>query len=415
MTTNKKIFIIISGVSVLTLSLGLGLGLGLDSNDETETTTTTPSEPENPTTGNEEKFEYTTATGITVSDEDVQSRKAMIEQTEYTISQDGDEFYLNIPGSTYHLTGKQVWTRALFNNPGGRIYNDNTVKGEGKYNFYDLNNLLPSLGVGVVRIPYNGKVYGGYVDNADATDYIMSRKLVTLFPNGYEIGDFSLTDYDGGGHFRGGINMLKLEQLKALMAATSLTAENVDAIINGVTTTTKFGPFLYSDNNKTYIRLATNPSPATPADIGYASDNPDTATTDWPYSGPQNPYWYDQVVSPEWDGTSQRDQDYQFRISEFVHKDGSRYRINLTQDASNLASAAVDVPLSDLYMPLTFVQGKYEHPVLGVLQPDSAGNGNFSYPIKNESGSQPTYKITDDGSLTLPTLFLKLTKRIINN
>ncbi len=397
---DKKKIIVIAGISTLVLALGLGLGLGLGLK-KTESETTSTIVP--PLV--ESDVQYSTATGIVVNARDIENQKVMIDQMECEITKEGESLYLSIPSSTYSLSGKQVWTKNMFNNIGGRVYDKSTVKGEGKDNFYDLNHLLPSLAIGIVRIPNDGKIYGGYVGNSIGTGYVMNSKLAALYPNGYQIGDFNR---DG----KGGINMLMLQQLKTLISASSLTAENVDDIISSAPTTTKFGPFLYAEytEGRTYIRLATNPAPATPAEIGYVSPNPDTFITYFPFAGPRQPYWYDEQTSPEWDGTSEREQDYQFKIREFVHKDGTPHTITLSKDATTMAGAVVDVPLNTLYMPLTFVQGQYQHPVLGMIQPDVNGNVKFDYSIKDANGNQPTFHVNDDGSLSLPTLLLPLQK-----
>ena len=398
MNSKKKMILIITATCVVILSLGLGLGLGLKTDSDSNSPTSSGSE-------GKDNLQYTTSNGITVSGTDVQNGKTMIGQTEYSITKNEEDLYLSIPGSTYALSGRELGVKGMFGNPGSRKYTENNNnKGEGKDNFYDLSHLLPTFGRLVVRIPNDGKIYGGYNDNLDQTGYMMFSKLAAFYPDGYQIGDFS--ENDG----RGGINMLRLEQLKTLQTANDLTAENVDSVINGATATTKFGPFLFSDNNKTYVRLATNPTPSWPHDIGYAPATPDIAVSTWPDASANKEYWWDHSANYGWDGVFPRDRDYPFRISEFVNQDGTPYTITLRKDENTLAGAAVDVPLNKLYMPLTFVQGRYQHPVLGLIQPNITGHVEFSYSIEDENGTQPTFQVNDDGSLTLPTLLLPLQK-----
>ena len=385
MILDKKKISIIAGVSVavLTLSLGLGLGLGLKSSSSDEF--------------NEQ---YATVTGIAVSSDDINNGKTTIAGVEYQVSKTGDDVFIQVPSSTYTLSPSTIRTKGMFGSGAGKIYKGSTVMGEGKDNFYNLNGLLESLNVGVVKIPGDGKIYGGYVEKSDHSGYEINTKLASVFPSGYQIGDFNIEG-------KGGINMLMLEKYSALMSATQVTADNVDSIVDNAPTTTKFGLFLFQEGSKQVIRLATNNAPTKPSEIGMAPANPATVTSQWPGG------WGDDDIKPTID--EHLAADYTFKIREFTNMDGSTKTLTLESTVTDLNNAVYDVPLNELYMPITLTQGNYVHPVLGLIQPRADGTVSFNDSITTESGAQPTVTINNNGTLTLPTLLIKLEKNVFNN
>ena len=413
MALGKMKIILITGISVAVVALGVGLGLwlGLDSGSDSETTSEEP--------GNQ-KQQYTTVTGVTVTNEDIDAGKITVDQIEYEITRSNNNFYIKIPENTYSLSAKIITSKVLGQQQGSeRIFDDNTEKGKGKNHFYDIQSILPETSFfhGPIRIPGDGKIYGGYVKDRTTNEYKMNDNLVTVFPNGYEIGDFN-------DHGQGGVNMGKLEELRQLEIKISEgisvnTMDDVNQILADVARITKFGFFLHTEDNKEVIRLVTNSRPEFPRQIGfnptdpmynynYQPDDPSPERA-WPHHDDGGQLWGDEDTKPTREELQQHD--YTFKVQEFTKQDGTAYEIVLSKNTERLVDAVVDVPLNQLYIPMTITPGFYNHPVLGKIQPDSTGRVHLMNSIETEDGNQPVIEINNEGELILPTLLIKLEEK----
>ncbi len=413
MALGKMKIILITGISVAVVALGVGLGLwlGLDSGSDSETTNEEPGK---------QKQQYTTITGVNVTNEDIDAGKIIVAGNEYSITRKNNNFYIKISEATYSLSAKTITSKGL-GQPQTfvKTFDKNTDKGEGKDNFYDIQNILPeaSLLHGPIRIPGDGKIYGGYVEDRTTNEYKMNDNLVTVFPNGYEIGDFN----DLG---QGGVNMGKLEELRHLEIAISQrtsfsTMDDVNTALEDVQTITKFGFFLHTEGNKDVIRLVTNSRPEFPHNIGfnpagqmynynYQPDDPSPERA-WPHHDDGDQLWGDEDTKPTIEELQQHD--YTFKVQEFTKQDGTAYEIVLSKNTERLVDAVVDVPLNQLYIPMTITPGFYNHPVLGKIQPDSTGSVHLMDSIETEDGNQPVIEINNEGELILPTLLIKLEEK----
>ena len=388
---SKKVAII-AGVSaaVLVTALGVGLGVGLS-------TSTTDS--------SESSEHYISFSGIGVTPAEINNGKKTVDGTEYQIKKEGDSYFLKAPTSTFNLSSRIIKAGEYQALPYtiGKIYTEMTVMGEGKDNFYDINFITPSLNVGVVRIPNDGKIYGGYVENDEGNGYKMDDKLAQYFPNGFQIGDFNPDGY-------GGVNMLMLEKLIQLRNASESTLSQ-EFIDNLDDSTTKFTRFKFTKYGAE-IRLWTNTNPTTPSEIGYAPDNANTSTSNTPTGSGNKPFLFDAGSRPSWDTHKQKD--IEFSIMKFKKKDGTSYKLTLEKEVDDLDDVVIQVPLNDLYTPILLQQGKTIHPLLGLVKPDATGNIRFDNSVITEDGNQPTIQVNDDNSVTLPTLLIKLEKPIFN-
>ncbi len=379
---------IIVALLTLILALGLGLGLGLKTSSSSLAPVTQS---------------HTTPFGLSISAEDINNGKTTINNTEYSIIRQNDNVFLQVPAATYSVTPKTLTTKGMFGSTAGKTYNANTVLGEGKDNFYDINDLLPSLNMGVVRVTNHGKIYGGYVKKADNSGYVINDKLEILFPDGYEIGDFSK---DG----KGGINMEKLEKLILLRRSFILvTARDLESALRNAHTDTIYKFYKFFENGRTLINLVTNSHPEFPFQIGYAPTDGNLVYQNlWPGQSVNKPYWKDEITRPT--VNEHKQQDYTFKVREFTKKDGTYHEFTLSKDNDDF-NQEMRIPLNELYVPMTFTNGHLNHPVLGLIQPDPTGIFDFNNPsIQDENGNSPSVEMNDDDTLVLPTLLVKLEK-----
>ena len=402
---NKKVAII-AGVSaaVLVTALGVGLGVGLSGNDSQTS-----------------KSYYSTVTGIGISNEDIKTGKLELNENEYSIRQMNGNAFLEIPSFSGSIA--PIIKVANMFNVEGKPYKENTTKGEGKGNFYDLNYILPSLSIGVVRIPNDGKIYGGFIESTSGDiDYKVDPKLEKVFPNGYDIGNFntyfsSVPDVPGGAfhlgigggyYYDGGINMLKLQKLKTLLdTSETLNSEaDVDAALSNVETTTRFGFFLQTVNGENVIKMATNSEPTKPSEIGYVPNVFDAPIT-------LDDKYKSTSVNPTIQELSQRD--YNFPINSFKDNENQRLSLTLTQGTQNLSEATQEVELNDLYINITYEPRDFTHPILGLLKPNVEGTIPLDESIVSESGESIAIELNPDSTFTSPTIFMKFIKNTFDD
>ena len=404
-TAGKKKIILITSIStaVLIFSLGLGLGLGLETSSSEISTPRTPS------------TYYNTAAGVGVTDLDIEKGKVTINEEEYVIEKKDDAAFLKIPAFNGKLSPNLVRAIGMFD-VNGKEYTKNEVKGEGRNNFYDLNFLIPTMNIGVVRIPNDGKIYGGYVDaESEDQDYKVSPILEKVYPNGYEIGAFYHFDTDiiEG---RGGINMLKLEKLLTLLTADSPfnSEAEVATALENVATTTRFGFFKYKEGEPEtdYLRMATNGKATKPSEIGYAptEDYPDRSLLP---GGDNQKYWWEDAERISL--SDHENNDKQFTIKSFTNQFGRSSTVLVRLEKGvDYKSAAVDVELNKLHLPITINPGFDLHPVLGMIQPDIDGFLAVDETITNENGGKATININADGTFSVPSLLIKIEKSALN-
>ena len=382
---NKKVAII-AGVSaaVLVTALGVGLGVGLDNSSSSD---------ENPGYVANANH-YVAYNGIGVTAEDIRNGKALIDGEEFLITKQNEDFYLKIP-SVSGVSYPSVEIYKLFDIGVDRIYsNEEPTVGRGKDGYYDIDYASSDLAIGVVRIPHDGKIYGGFIESTkENVDYEIDPKLKKLFPNGYEIGDFKYELF-------GGINMLKLEKLKTLLKYNGSldTMADVETALENVPTTTRFGFFLDSQSS---IKIATYKKATTPSELGYVPenfDNPITLSTD------------DYLLSSNTVTMEQHAQgDIVFSISGFKDSGGHTPTITLKQGTGPLSAETKEVSLDNLYTFMSFVPDKTKkHPVFGNINFGINGVLRLDDSVKTVSGEQPVIHQNPDSTYTIPTLLLRL-------
>ena len=406
MVLEKKKIAIIAGVStaVLVTALGVGLGVGLN----TSSTSSSNNGEENPSYV--DTNHYATNNGIGVTTEEITNGKTLVNGEEYAIVKKNEDFYLEIPSFSGRIQ-PDIITRSIFNVDQKTFSSsDFANKGEGKDNFYNINYIIPSLSIGVVRIPNDGKIYGGFIESTDANiDYEINSKLEKVFPNGYELGDFEFSE--AYSTYIGGINMLKLQKLQTLLATSSAlnTMEDVENALQNVPTTTEFGFFRYTEGNQEFIGLVTNSEPTKPSEIGYSP-----AVFDAPIEYPEVKYWSPSIPKPTLSDHSQRD--YDFQIVGYTTKQFSNLHVTLEKsDQEDLSQETKSIDLNDLYLPISYEPGSFTHPVLGSLKPSVQGVISFDDTVITENDETPDISLEADSTFTSPTLLMKLTKSVFND
>ena len=396
---NKKVAII-AGVSaaVLVTALGVGLGVGLNNSSSSD---------ENPSYTADANH-YATSSGVGVSGDQIESKKATIDGTDYSIKKIGEDFYLEIP-SVSESIHPVIELHTLFGSI-NTFYNAlNPSKGQGKDGFYNINNIMPSMSIGVVKIPNDGKIYGGFVNSTkENIDYEVNSKLTKVFPNGYEIGSFNS---DG----KGGINFLKLQELKTLLKYNgSLNSESdVNGALQNSPTTTRFGFFLQNINNKNIISLAFNKEASEPSEIGYVP-----TVFDQPIEWPGSNYQASVVRETTLEDLATRGQDFPIVFPKgFVTGTNSsdRYVIHLDQGVTDLSQEIKEVNLSDLKILFTYISRKFTHPLLGQIETSVNGPLLLDDSIILKNGESPNIKLNADSTFTTPSLLIKFKATTFDN
>ena len=401
----KNKIIIIAGVSaaVLVTALGVGLGVGLNTSSSN-----------GDSNGNENPHyvadanHYVSYNGLGVTAEDISNGKAIIDGQEYAITKRGEDFYLKVPS----FSGTAQRSVKAWNIYGGptREFSETTVKGEGKNNYYDLNFLLPSLAIGVIRIPNDGKIYGGFTESTkENVDYEVDPKLKKVFPNGYEIGSFQDTPGVADYYYLGGINMLKLQELKTLLNYdNSLNSmSDVEAALVNSPTTTRFGFFLErGTTGENFIRIAAYSKPTMPSEIGYVPTVFDTPIS-------LNEDYYPSLEATFFSEHAQKD--LEMSLQGFRGDlDGSSPKITLRKGTRPLSEETQEVSLARLYTHMWFNPKPINNPILGSLKVDSKGSIKLDDSIKTISGEQPVIHLNSDSSFTMPTLLVKLEATVLD-
>ena len=387
---SKKVAII-AGVStaVLVTALGVGLGVGLK--------TSSGNGDENPGYAADANH-YISYNGIGVTAEDISKGKMSIDGHEYSITKRGDGFYFKVPS----FSGTAQPTITVINSftIGTKYFNLLDVsKGNGKDNYYDFSILMPSLSIGVVRIPNDGKIYGGFIESTNANvDYEVNPKLRKIFPNGYEIGDFKNLDF-------GGINMLKLQELKTLLNYNDSldSMADVESALENSPTTIRFGFFLDNQNS---IRVATYKKATMPSELGYVPenfDNPITLST------------ADYLLSSNTVTMEQHAQgDINFQLSAFKNSNGEYVSITLPQGTRSLSEETQEVSLADLYTNLRYEAKLTSHPIIGDFRFTLNGSLQLNDSIITESGEKPDIHLNPDSTFTIPTLLIRLSETVFS-
>ncbi len=389
---NKKVAII-AGVStaVLVTALGVGLGVGLS------TSSSSSNGDENPGYTADANH-YISYNGIGVTADDISKGKISIDGNEYSITKRDGDFYFKVP--SFSETAQPSITVINSFTIGTKYFNLLDVsKGNGKDNYYDFGFLMPSLSIGVVRIPNDGKIYGGFIESTNQNvDYEVNPKLRKVFPNGYEIGDFKNLDF-------GGINMLKLQKLKTLLnyngSLDSMT--DVEAALENSPTTIRFGFFLDSQNS---IRVATYKKATMPSELGYVPenfDNPITLST------------ADYLLSSNTVTMEQHAQDdINFQLSAFKKSNGDYVSITLPQGTRPLSQETQEVSLADLYTNLRYEAKLNSHSIIGDFRFSINGSLQLNDSIITESGEKPAIHLNPDSTFTMPTLLIRLNETVFS-
>ncbi len=428
MKFEKKIATSIASVIIIGLGLGSGLGIGLqhknNSTDNIDSTNSigkvdVPAVPNNGEPDNGETDfvvdanHYITTTGVGVRGNDIVDRKVTINGNEYSVKKKDEEFFLEVPSVSEKLQPK-VYLYNLFEEwlQGGSAFNSIDPLGvQEKESFYDINNILPSLSIGVVRIPNDGKIYGGFVNSTKPnTDYEVHPKIAKLFPNGYEIGSF---DSDG----LGGINFLQLQQLKTLLKYSKSLDSTYDVLraLQNSPTTTRFGFFLRDLNGKNLISLAVNHGASEPSEIGYVP-----TVFDQPIAWPGDQYSSIFTRETTLDDLATRGQDfpisfYKGFITDTENLVPEAYTIHLDQGVTDLSQEIKEVNLADLNLLFRYETTTISHPLLGQIKHNVDGTILLDDSIIMENGESLDLKLDADATLTIPTVLIKLEPSIFSD
>ena len=389
---NKKVAII-AGVSaaVLVTALGVGLGVGLNNSSSSDDYIA-------------DANHYATYNGVGVSGTDIENKKVTIEGNEYSIRKRGADFYFEVPSFSGKIQPTVRIKDILSTFSGKDFFDSNPVKGEGKDNFYDVNFIFPSLSIGTIRIPNDGKVYGGFVESTkENVDYEVNQKLKKVFPNGYEIGSFTEPSI-------GGIEMAKLEKLNTLLATSRNlnSMADVEAVLQNVPTKTKFGFFYYTFNSQEIITFATNKKARKPSELGYVP-----TVFDAPVSLSNEDY--DIYVTRAVSETSHAQRDYEFDIAGFEGANNILRTLTLKKGDRDLSDQIYDVDLNNWFIPLEYGPQSFTHPILGLLKPNLYGAFEFDDSITTTNGEAPDVKLNPDSTFTMPSLLLKLNPSTFND
>ena len=410
MAPGKKKIIISAAISisVLIFSVSLGLGLGLKSSSGESNN--------NPTFEQAPSTYYETVTGISINNNDLAKGKVIIKNQEYSIEKQNDEYFIKVPAFSEHLSPNKVISPSIFNIP-AKTFSDNTIKGEGKDNFYNLDYLVPSLSIGIVRITNDGKIYGGYVDAQSANlDYQVNPILEKVYPHGYIIGNLYQFDsivING----RGGINMLKLQKMLTLLEADVPfnTEEEVATALENVPTTTRFSFFLNKEGEpqEDYLRIAFNSRPTKPNEIGATlEDYPDPSLINKGGGGNEQYWWQQQNTISLSDHANYN---YEFYVLFFLNQYGAAGHSFTLEKGVDYKNAAVDFALDKLNIAIEMIPGRFIHPVLGMIQPNVDGSITFNETITTENGEAPTITVNSDSTFSMPTTLVKISKNTFNN
>ena len=386
---SKKVAIT-AGVSaaVLVTALGVGLGVGLNNSSSSDENTGYTADANH----------YAAYNGVGVSGTDIENKKVTIEGNEYSIRKRGTDFYLEVPPFSGKSQPQIRLNGIIANISGTDFYTPNPTKGRGKDNYYDISFVFPSLSIGIVRIPNDGKIYGGFVESTkEDVDYEVNPKLKKLFPNGYEVGSF----FEPGDV--GGINMLKLEKLKTLLnTSRSLNSmTDVETILQDVPTITRFGFFYYRYQNIEYIVLAKNRKATKPSEIGYVP-----TVFDAPVSLSDEDYDVFGLFSAL---TEQKhaQNDVEFTIPLFETADNEFMKLTIMKGDRDLSQQIQNVDLNNLFLPLEYHSRTFTHPILGSLKPNLYGAFEFDDSIITTNGEAPDIKLNPDSTFTTATSFIK--------
>ena len=416
MKFEKKLITSVVSVIVTGLGLGSGLGLGLkhkgdstDSTDKGDVTVIPNNEPDFVVDANH----YITTTGVGVSGTDIVDRKVTINEKKYSVKKKDEEFFLEVPSVSEKLQPK-IYQYNLFEEwlRGGAAFNSiDPLDVQEKETFYNVDNLLPSLSIGVVRIPNDGKIYGGFVDSTKSnTDYEVHQKIAKVFPKGYEIGSF---DAEG----QGGINLLKLQKLKTLLkhpGSLNSAADVVNALQNSPTTT-RFGFFLRNLNGKNLISIAINHGATEPSEIGYVP-----TVFDQPIAWPGDQYSSILTRETTLADLANRGQDFPISFYKgFVADQDNHvpeaYTMHLDRGVTDLSQEVKEVNLGDLNILFRYETTTVSHPLLGQIKHNVDGTILLDDSIVLENGETPNLKLNADSTLTIPTVLVKLEASTFND
>ncbi len=405
----KKLITSVVSIIITGLGLGSGLGLGLqhknnstDTTDKTDVIVIPNKEPDFVVDANH----YVTTTGVGVRGADIVDHKVTINGNEYLVQKKDEEFFLKVPSVSEKLQPK-VYLYNLFEEwlKGGAKFNSiDPLDVQEKDSFYNVDYVLPSLAIGAVRIPNDGKIYGGFVASTKQDrDYEVNQKITKVFPEGYEIGSF---DSEG----RGQINFLKLQQLKTLLKYTgSLNSiDDVENALQDSPTTTRFGFFLRDLNGKNLISLAVNHGASEPSELGYVP-----TVFDQPIAWPGDQYSSIMTRETTLANLATRGQDFpiSFYKGFAADPDDSEpevYTIHLDQGVTDLSQEVKEVNLGDLNILFRYESSNASHPLLGQIKSNVDGTVLLDDSIILESGESPNLKLNADATLTVPTVLVKL-------
>ena len=368
---SKKVMAMVGGgiTAVLTLSLGLGLGLGLKSDDEP---------PKYKILGQE----YTEDELKPILEDGITS-----EGVTYHFQKKNDGIYLTLPSSTV-LTASSV---TMKDNSFGRnilVGGDDPQPVAGENHFYNIDY----AGIGVVKIPNDGYVWGGFYLN-DNNEPVLRTGLS-------EPVEFGRINENGDALLRLGriyVFQLNINADKSVNENYVLNSESEDAYFY----TRIFAYQTQVKGSEKVMKVAVDQYPTLIGDILYNPLlTPDNFIEEeaWPRSANQQPYWgKEKNLNPEPQAfNNENHPDIKFRLGDLFKADGSPQTITWAAgELPNLIKG--DLKISDCFYKVNIKGGKIKLPLLDQkvqVQPDgkfTLGGQTFQIPQKQDS-----YTLTND-------------------
>ena len=366
---SKKVMAMVGGgiTAVLTLSLGLGLGLGLKSDDE-------------PAKYKILGQEYTEAELKPILEDGITS-----EGVTYHFQKKNDGFYLTLPASTV-LTASSVTMKDTGFGRNILVGGDNPQPVAGENHFYNIDY----AGIGVVKIPNDGYVWGGFYLN-DNNEPVLRAGLS-------EPVEFGRINENGDALLKLGRiyvfqNNIKPDQ--SVYESYVVNSESPDAFFN-----TRI--FAYKKGSQTVMKVAVNSYPEQVSTIlGFNPPlTPDqfVEENDWPLSTNDQPYWgKEKNQNPEPNAfNNENHPEIKFRLGDLFNADGTP-KI-LTWTAGELPNLIKDeIKMNEYFYKVNIKGGKIKLPLLDQkvqVQPDgkfTLGGQTFQIPQKQDS-----YTLTND-------------------
>ena len=372
---SKKVMAMVGGgiTAVLTLSLGLGLGLGLQSDDE-------------PAKYKILGQEYTEAELKPILEDGITS-----EGVTYHFQKKNDGFYLTLPASTV-LTASSVTMKDTSFGRNILVGGDNPQPVAGENHFYNIDY----AGIGVVKIPNDGYVWGGYYLN-DNNEPVLRTGLS-------EPVEFGRINENGDALLRLGrifIFQFNIKTDQSVNENYVLNSESEDALYS-----TRI--FAYQKGSQTVMKVAVNSYPdGVPGILNFDPFlTPDqfVEEDDWPLSSDGKPYWgKEKNHNPEPQAfNNENHPEIKFRLGDLFNADGSPQ--TLTWAAGELPNLLKDeIKMNEFFYKVNIKGGKIKIPLLDdqkiQVQPDGKfklGDQTFQIPKKQDS-----YTLTTDVEVKL--------------